>query len=116
MAAARQMFENEDIYFDFDSSALQPMAREVLKRKADWLFEKWDASVIIEGHCDDRGTNAYNLALGERRAESVKAFMVDLGVDAARMTTISYGEEKPMDMGRNEEAWAKNRRAEFVLE
>ena len=81
-----------------------------------WLNDNPDANIVIEGHCDDRGTNAYNLALGERRAESVKAFLADLGIESARMTTISYGEEKPLDLGQNEEAWAKNRRAEFVLE
>ena len=75
-----------------------------------------DANVVIEGHCDERGTNAYNLALGERRAESVKMFLVNLGLSDSRMTIISYGEEKPVDMGHNEEAWAKNRRATFVLQ
>ena len=116
MAAAKQMFENEDIYFDFDSSALQSMAQEVLKRKADWLFENVDMSIIIEGHCDERGTEAYNIALGDRRAESAKAFLVDMGIDATRLTTISYGEERPVDPGHNPEAWAKNRRAHFVVE
>jgi peptidoglycan-associated lipoprotein len=116
MAAASQMFENEDIYFDFDSSALLPMAREVLKRKADFLFKQFDASVIIEGHCDERGTEAYNIALGDRRAESAKAFLVDMGVDPTRLTTISYGEERPVDPGHNPEAWAKNRRVHFVIE
>jgi peptidoglycan-associated lipoprotein len=114
--AARQMFMNEDIYFEFDSSVLLPMAREVLSRKAQWLRENPNASIIIEGHCDERGTNAYNIALGERRAESAKSFLVDLGVDQVRLTTISYGEERPVDPGHNEEAWAKNRRAHFVIE
>jgi peptidoglycan-associated lipoprotein len=116
MAAAKQMFENADIYFDFDSSAIQVMAREVLQRKADFLFEAVDVSVIIEGHCDERGTEAYNIALGDRRAESAKAFLVDIGIDPARMTTISYGEERPVDSASNEEAWAKNRRVHFVIE
>ena len=116
MAAAKLMFENEDIYFDFDSSALQIMAREVLQRKADVLFELVDASIIVEGHCDDRGTEAYNIALGDRRAESAKAFLVDIGIDASRITTISYGEERPVDSGNNAEAWAKNRRVHFVIE
>lgn len=114
--AAMQMFMNEDIYFEFDSSLLLPMAREVLNRKADWLRENPDASVIIEGHCDERGTNAYNIALGDRRAESAKAYLTDLGIDDVRLTTISYGEERPVDPGHNEEAWAKNRRAHFVVE
>jgi len=116
MAAAKLMFENEDIYFDFDSSALQTMAREVLQRKGNFLFELVDASIIVEGHCDDRGTAAYNIALGDRRAESAKAFLVDIGIDALRITTISYGEERPVDSGSNAEAWAKNRRVHFVIE
>ena len=116
MAAAKQMFENEDIYFDFDSSALQPMAREILQRKADYLLEAADASIIIEGHCDERGTEAYNIALGDRRAESAKAFLLDIGIDPSRMTTISYGEERPVDPANNPEAWAKNRRVHFVIE
>ena len=114
--AAMQMFMNEDVYFDFDSSALGDMAKNVLSRKAEWLRMTTDASVIIEGHCDDRGTSAYNIALGDRRAESAKAFLLDLGIDANQLSTISYGEERPVDMGKNEEAWAKNRRAHFVVE
>ena len=116
LAAAKQMFENEDIYFDFDSSALQTMAREVLQRKGDFLFEMVDASIIIEGHCDERGTEAYNIALGDRRAESAKAYLVDIGIDPSRMTTISYGEERPVDPASNAEAWAKNRRVHFIIE
>jgi len=116
LAAASQMFGNEDIYFDFDSSALQPMAREVLKRKADFLFEQFEAAIIIEGHCDERGTAAYNIALGDRRAESAKSFLVDIGIDPTRLTTISYGEERPVDPEQNPESWAKNRRVHFVIE
>jgi len=116
LAAAKQMFENEDIYFDFDSSALPTMATEVLQRKADWLLEMVDVSIIIEGHCDERGTEAYNIALGDRRAESAKAFMVDIGLDPSRITTVSYGEERPIDSASNAEAWAKNRRAHFIIE
>ena len=114
--AAMQMFMNEDIYFDFDSSAVGDMAKNVLSRKAEWLRMTTDASVIIEGHCDARGTSAYNIALGDRRAESAKAYLLDLGIDANQLSTISYGEERPVDMGKNEEAWAKNRRAHFVVE
>ena len=116
MMAARNMFMSENIYFDFDRSNLLQAAQEVLKRKAAWMIANPDASVIIEGHADERGTEAYNLALGERRAESAKAFLVDLGIDPARLATISYGEERPVAMGSNEEAWAKNRRDEFVIE
>jgi len=114
--AAEQMFMNEDVYFDFDSSALGDMAKNVLSRKAEWLRMTMDASVIVEGHCDERGTSAYNIALGDRRAESAKAFLLDLGIDANQLSTISYGEERPVDMGKNEESWAKNRRAHFIVE
>ena len=114
--ASMQMFMNEDIYYDFDSSAIGDMAKEVLSRKAEWLRMATDASVIIEGHCDERGTSAYNIALGDRRAESAKAFLLDLGINADQLSTISYGEERPVDMGKNEESWAKNRRAHFVVE
>jgi peptidoglycan-associated lipoprotein len=113
---AKNRFLNENVYFDFDDASLDYQAQSLLKQKAMWLRSNPDANVVIEGHCDERGTNAYNLALGERRAESVKVFLVNLGISSARLTTISYGEEKPVDMGQNEESWAKNRRAAFVLE
>jgi peptidoglycan-associated lipoprotein len=113
---AREAFVNENIYFDFDSYTLETAAQDKLREKAAWLQEHPNAVVIIEGHCDERGTDAYNLALGERRAESAKSFLVDLGVDPAKLTTISYGEEKPMDTSGTEKAWAKNRRACFVLQ
>jgi len=116
LAMAKNRFLNENIYFDFDKSVLSYQAQELLKEKAMWMRANPDASVVVEGHCDERGTNAYNLALGERRAESAKTFLVNLGISGARMTTISYGEERPLDMGHNEEAWAKNRRATFVIE
>jgi peptidoglycan-associated lipoprotein len=105
----------EDIYFEFDKSTLTPSAQDSLLRKAEWLRENPDATVTIEGHCDNRGTNEYNLALGDRRAESAKAFLVDLGIEDSRLTTISYGEERPVDPRNNEEAWAKNRRDHFVV-
>jgi peptidoglycan-associated lipoprotein len=105
----------EDIYFAFDKSTLTPAAQDNLLRKAEWLRENPDATVTIEGHCDERGTNEYNLALGDRRAESAKAFLVDLGIDPMRLTTISYGEERPVDPRHTEEAWAKNRRDHFVV-
>ena len=103
----------EDIYFDFDKSTLSPSAQDNLLRKAEWLRENYDATVTIEGHCDERGTNEYNLALGDRRAESAKDFLSDLGIDPSRLSTISYGEERPVDPRHNEEAWAKNRRSHF---
>jgi peptidoglycan-associated lipoprotein len=113
---AKNRFVNEMVYFAFDDSSLDQQAQEVLREKAVWLRDNPDASVIIEGHTDERGTNAYNLALGERRAESVKNFLVNLGVDASRLTTISYGEERPIAFGQTEAAWAQNRRVAFVLE
>lgn len=109
-------FENEDIYFEFDSAALLPMAQEILKKKAAYLETNSGVSVVVEGHCDERGTNEYNLALGDRRARSAVSFLVDLGISASRLTAISYGEERPIDSGNSEEVWAKNRRAHFVIE
>ncbi len=113
---ALNAFISEDIYFDFDSAQLLPKAQEVLKRKAEWLRAHPGARAIIEGHTDERGTVEYNLALGDRRAEAAKAFLVELGISPDRITTISYGEERPADPGHDEAAWAKNRRAQFVLE
>ena len=111
---ARDMFLNDDIYFEFDSSILTSEAQLLLKKKAEWLQNNPQAMSTIEGHCDDRGTNEYNLALGDRRATSAKTFLADLGISASRLTTISYGEERPVDPGQNEEAWAKNRRCRFT--
>ncbi|UCF92936.1 MAG: peptidoglycan-associated lipoprotein Pal [Desulfobacterales bacterium] len=111
-----ELFVQEDIHFEFDKSTLTPTAQDILSRKGEWLRENPDVSFTIEGHCDERGTNEYNLALGDRRAESAKAFLVDLGIDASRITTISYGEERPVDPGHNEEAWAQNRRDHFVID
>lgn len=113
--AARAAFVNEHVHFDFDSSALTPRAQQILTAKAAFLRANPNVSATIEGHCDERGTAAYNMALGERRAESAKAFLVNLGVPANRLVTISYGEERPIDPRSNEEAWAKNRRAQFVI-
>ncbi|MFH2220204.1 MAG: peptidoglycan-associated lipoprotein Pal [Pseudomonadota bacterium] len=114
--AALNEFLYEDIYFSFDRSDLSMTAQAVLKKKAVYLQANSDVSVFIEGHCDERGTPEYNMALGDRRAESSKSFLVDMGIAPQRMTTISYGEERPVDAGQNEEAWAKNRRAHFVIE
>ena len=111
----REMFENEDVLFEFDSAKLSNEAQDILRKKAEWLKENPRARIIIEGHCDERGTNEYNLALGDRRAYSSKRFLVDLGIDDSKLTTVSYGEERPLDMGSDEDAWAKNRRAHFVI-
>ncbi len=113
--AAKSLFVNEDIYFEFDSYVLTGSAQDILMAKAEWLRVNPNASVTIEGHCDERGTNEYNLALGDKRAEIVKAYLVNVGIDAGRLMTISYGEERPVDTGHNEEAWAKNRRAHFEV-
>ena len=105
----------QNIHFAFDNYDLNPEARKLLGKLADWLLEHGGFEATIEGHCDDRGTAVYNLALGERRAEAAKAYLVNLGVSGARITTISYGEELPEDPGNYEEAWAKNRRDHFIL-
>ena len=106
------------VYFDFDKSEIRPDQRPTLQTNADKL--KLDPlskfHVLIEGHCDERNTNEYNMTLGDKRANAVKQYLIGLGVPAARLRTISYGEERPADPGHNEEAWAKNRRCEFVLE
>jgi peptidoglycan-associated lipoprotein len=108
-----QAFESAPIYFDFDRSTLKPLARETLTKKAKWLRANPRFSVQIEGHCDEQGSNHYNLALGERRASATAKFLTGLGISASRISTISYGEERPAVRGHDEEAWAKNRRAEF---
>ena len=112
---AMNQFINEHIYYDFDSAALSALAQATLKSKAAWLKENAGVMVTIEGHCDERGTIEYNLALGERRALSARAYLVDLGISASRLSTISYGEERPLDNRSTEEAWAKNRRGQFKL-
>lgn len=114
--AATNAFTNEDIHFEFDSAALLPMAQDLLSQKAEYIMSIPGQSITVEGHCDERGTDAYNMALGERRAEAAKAFLVNVGVSASQINTISYGEERPVDPGKNEEAWAKNRRAHFTLD
>lgn len=115
LAEEIRMFEAENVYFDFDKADLKPEAQAVLKNKATWLRENPSYSLRIEGHCDERGTNEYNLALGERRAHSAKKFLTALGIVEDRVSTLSYGEERPADPRQNEEAWAKNRRDEFKL-
>ncbi len=115
IAAARDRFLNEHVFFPFDSAVLEGPAQSALGFKAQWLRDNPNIIVVIEGHCDERGTIEYNLALGERRAESAKMFLVNAGIAADRLVTISYGKERPLDPASNEAAWAKNRRAQFVL-
>ncbi|MEN8211105.1 MAG: peptidoglycan-associated lipoprotein Pal [Thermodesulfobacteriota bacterium] len=114
--AAKREFEDQDIHFEYDSSKLSSTAQMLLKEKAAWLKANASASVIVEGHCDNRGTTEYNLALGERRASAVKAYLINLGVSAARLNTISYGEEQPLDSSQTEQAFSKNRRAHFAID
>lgn len=114
-AAAKARFVNQNIHFEFDSAQLSTMAKMILKEKAQWLNDNPGVAVTIEGHCDERGTTVYNLALGERRAMAVKAYLSDLGIAEGRLSMISFGEEKPLDPAKTEEAYRKNRRAQFVL-
>jgi peptidoglycan-associated lipoprotein len=113
--AAGTAFVNESIHFPFDSALLSDQDQRILTGKADYLNTNPGVMVTVEGHCDERGTNDYNIALGERRAESVKNFLVNLGINANRLNTVSYGEERPIAMGQNEASWAENRRAQFVV-
>jgi peptidoglycan-associated lipoprotein len=113
---ARMKFVNEDVYFNFDDATLTSGARMILKQKVSWLRENPGASILIEGHCDERGTSEYNIALGQRRAQSIKTFMSNAGISASRLSTVSYGEERPVDFANNESAWAKNRRAHFIIQ
>lgn len=105
----------ERVHFDFDKSNIRPDQEPTLQRKLEVLRQYPNIRLQIEGHCDERGSNEYNLALGQRRAESVKRYLTSYGLDANRFATISYGEERPVDRRSHEEAWAKNRRAEFVI-
>jgi peptidoglycan-associated lipoprotein len=105
----------KDIFFEFDKSNISPDAREILKTNADFLLKNGNSKVVIEGHCDERGTAEYNMALGQRRAQETKNYLVNLGIKEPRIKTISYGEERPFDPGHDEDAWAKNRRAHFAV-
>jgi peptidoglycan-associated lipoprotein len=104
-----------DIHFDLDSATLGDEARATLEKHALWLQGHRDVKVTVEGHCDDRGTVDYNLALGEQRARSTRDYLVGLGVSADRLRVVSYGKERPVDPGNNEAAWARNRRAHFAV-
>jgi peptidoglycan-associated lipoprotein len=105
----------KDIHFDFDKYDIRPQDLGILKENAALLTKHPNVKIQIEGHCDERGTVEYNLALGERRANSAKQYLFSLGIAQNRISTISYGKEKPLDPGHHEEAWAKNRRAHFVI-
>ena len=105
----------KDIHFEFDKYDIRREDEEILRENAAWLKKNPKMKIQIEGHCDERGTAEYNLALGERRANTTKKYLLSLGISSDRISTISYGEEKPLDPGHNEEAWAKNRRAHTVV-
>jgi peptidoglycan-associated lipoprotein len=103
------------VYFGYDSSQIRPSERLKIEEVADHLRGNSSVGVIIEGHCDERGSREYNLALGERRALAVRAYLIGLGIDGSRIQSKSYGEEKPVAYGHDDESWSRNRRAEFVL-
>jgi len=105
----------KDIFFDLDRADLRPDARETLRANADWLKINPAARIEIDGHCDERGTNEYNLALGARRAQAAKDYLVTLGIPSERLSTVSYGEEVPVCKEQNENCWRQNRRARFII-
>lgn len=115
MGMAELQSELQKVYFDFDSSTLSAESRNALSKNAALLSKNPSVKLQIEGNCDERGSDEYNMALGERRAKAAQDYLVNLGVSAERLSVISYGEEKPVDPGHNEAAWAKNRRDEFVI-
>ena len=107
--------ELRTVYFGYNRSDIKPFTRKMLDENAGWLKKNPKIKVQIEGHCDERGTVDYNLALGQRRASTVRRYLVALGISPSRLYTISYGEEQPVDSGHDESSWAKNRRAEFKV-
>ena len=103
------------VFFNYDSSELDADAQELLQDQVAWLKQYSDVSIIVEGHCDERGTREYNLALGEKRAQSVKNYLISLGISSDRVSTISYGKERPAVVGSNDGAWAQNRRSVTIV-
>tara|TARA_B100000029_G_scaffold509174_1_gene597737 strand:+ start:762 stop:1349 length:588 start_codon:yes stop_codon:yes gene_type:complete len=103
------------VFFNYDSSELDSDAQELLQDQVAWLKQYSDVSIIVEGHCDERGTREYNLALGEKRAQSVKNYLIGLGISSDRVSTISYGKERPAVVGSNDGAWAQNRRSVTIV-
>jgi peptidoglycan-associated lipoprotein len=116
MAAAADSAAPTDIYFDFDQYTIRSDARSVLESHAQWMRDQPGKSLVIEGHCDERGTLAYNLVLGEKRARSTKQYLEDLGIPGSRIHTTSYGEVRPFCKDHNEGCWSKNRRAHFLVQ
>jgi len=113
--AAKASFLIDHAHFDFDKYNIKPDAEQILRAKAEYMKANPDIRVEIQGHCDERGTVDYNLALGDRRAHAAASFIESLGINPDRIETVTYGEEKPIDKGHNETAWAKNRRAQFMI-
>ena len=103
----------DTVYFEFDQATLSDTAKDTLVRNAEWLRSNANARVQVEGNADERGTNEYNLALGERRAAAVRSYLTSLGIDGSRLVIISYGEERPAESGQGEDSWARNRRVDF---
>ncbi len=114
-AQLKEMFVNRDIHFAFDRYDLSSEAKQVLNEKAVYMKNHPGLQVIVEGNCDERGSNAYNMALGEKRALAAAAYLQAMGIDGKRIETVSYGEERPLVLGHTEEAYAANRRAHFVI-
>jgi peptidoglycan-associated lipoprotein len=114
-AAILEELQIADVHFDFNMYNLKPEAQEILKKGAPAYLKYRDYKLVVEGHCDERGTAEYNLALGEKRATEAAKYLADLGIEKERIKTISYGKEMPLDQGHDEAAWAKNRRAHFVI-
>jgi len=106
---------SDTIHFDYDAYDIDPQARAVLDSQVAWLRQYPNVRITIEGHCDERGTREYNLALGDRRANAAKNYLAARGISPARITTISYGKERPVALGSNESAWAQNRRAVTIV-
>ena len=111
----KNILSKRSVYFDFDSNVVKDEFRPVVQAHARYMVEKKDAKIRVEGNCDERGSREYNLALGQRRADAIKNHMINQGVAPSRLAVVSYGEEKPLDPGSNERAWAQNRRAEFII-
>jgi len=104
----------DNVYFDYDKSVITPNFEEIIQANYEWISENPDVQIQLEGHCDERGTNEYNLALGERRSKAVFDYLISLGANPSQFTMVSFGEERPAEIGSSETAWSKNRRVEFT--
>ncbi len=113
--ALKSAFVGDHVYFDFDRYDIRPDGAAIIQAKAAFMTQYPSVNAEIQGHCDERGTEVYNMALGDRRAKSAYNYITSLGVSGARLSTVSYGEERPLDPASNEAAWARNRRAQFVV-